>query len=130
MDENGEDLEKISKTFEGARSGLVVPEYVEIDSISELNANKEKFDGDIVGNDTGAGIMKTTNKAIEEYGLDFDLKASSGPVMTATLKSAIDENEWVLVTGWKPHWKFARWDLQFLEDPKKPYGEVEYSWAG
>jgi len=129
MEEYGEDLEKISKTFEGARIGLVVPEYVEIDSISALNAHKEKFNGDIVGIDTGAGIMKTTNKAIEEYGLDFDLKASSGPVMTATLKGAIEEKQWVVVTGWKPHWKFARWDLKFLEDPKQIYGEVENTWA-
>lgn len=129
MDEYGEDLEKISKTFEGARIGLVVPEYVEIDSITELNAHKEKFNGDIVGIDTGAGIMKTTNQAIEEYDLDFDLKASSGPVMTATLKGAIEENRWVVVTGWKPHWKFARWDLKFLEDPQKLYGEVENTWA-
>ncbi|MDZ7795063.1 MAG: glycine betaine ABC transporter substrate-binding protein [Spirochaetia bacterium] len=129
MEEYGEDLEKISQTFQGARIGLVVPEYVDIDSIAELNANKEKFDGDIIGIDTGAGIMKTTNTAIEEYGLDFDLKASSGPVMTATLKGAIEENKWVVVTGWKPHWKFARWDLKFLEDPKKIYGEVENTWA-
>ena len=129
MEEYGEDLEKISETFEGARIGLVVPEYVEIDSITELNAHKEKFNGDIVGIDTGAGIMKTTNKAVEEYDLDLDLKASSGPVMTATLKGAIEENRWVVVTGWKPHWKFARWDLKFLEDPKKLYGEVENTWA-
>ena len=129
MEEYGEDLEKISQTFQGARIGLVVPEYVEIDSIAELNANKEKFDGDIVGIDTGAGIMKTTNTAIEEYGLDLDLKASSGPVMTATLKGAIEEKKWVVVTGWKPHWKFARWDLKFLEDPKQIYGEVENTWA-
>jgi len=129
MEEYGEDLEKISETFEGARIGLVVPEYVEIDSITELNTHKDKFNGDIVGIDTGAGIMKTTNQAIEDYGLDLDLKASSGPVMTATLKGAIEENEWVVVTGWKPHWKFARWDLKFLEDPKKIYGEVENTWA-
>ena len=129
VEEYGEDLEKISETFEGARIGLVVPEYVEIDSITELNTHKDKFNGDIVGIDTGAGIMKTTNQAIEDYGLDLDLKASSGPVMTATLKGAIEENEWVVVTGWKPHWKFARWDLKFLEDPKKIYGEVENTWA-
>jgi glycine betaine/proline transport system substrate-binding protein len=129
MDEYGENLVKISTTFEGARIGLVVPSYVTIDSITELNDHKQKFDEQIVGIDTGAGIMKTTNKAIEEYGLDLELKASSGPVMTAALKEAIDKDEWVVVTGWKPHWKFARWDLKFLDDPQKLYGEIENTYA-
>lgn len=31
----------------------------------------------------------------------------------------------MVVTGWEPHWKFARWDLKFLEDPKKVFGAVE-----
>ncbi|HCF51239.1 MAG TPA: glycine/betaine ABC transporter, partial [Syntrophomonas sp.] len=45
--------------------------------------------------------------------------------MAAALKQAIDNQEWVVVTGWTPHWKFARWDLKFLEDPKEIYGEAE-----
>lgn len=129
MDTYTEEIEKISTTYEGARIGLVVPEYVDIDSIEQLNDHKERFNSDIVGIDTGAGIMGTTETVVEEYGLDFNLMASSGPVMTATLKSAIDEGEWIVVTGWKPHWKFARWDLKFLEDPKVIYGEAENTWA-
>ncbi|EOD01188.1 glycine betaine ABC transporter substrate-binding protein [Caldisalinibacter kiritimatiensis] len=120
-----DDLVDLGYNFEGARIGLVVPEYVEINSIEELNSVKDKFNGEIIGIDSGAGIMNATNKAIEEYGLDYDLLAGSGPVMTASLKDAIDNNENIIVTGWKPHWKFARYDLKFLDDPKKVYGEVE-----
>lgn len=129
VDKFKDQLEIISPTFKDARIGLVVPKYVTIDSISELNAHKEKFELGIVGIDTGAGIMKKTEEAIQAYNLDMGLKASSGPVMTAILKRAIDKNEWVVVTGWKPHWKFARWELKFLEDPKKSYGEVETVYA-
>ncbi|WP_221039426.1 glycine betaine ABC transporter substrate-binding protein [Gelria sp. Kuro-4] len=73
----------------------------------------------------GAGIMKATAKAIQDYGLKLKLVEGSEPAMTAALKKAIDNKEWIVVTGWAPHWKFARWDLKFLEDPKKDYGEVE-----
>ena len=69
--------------------------------------------------------MSTTETAIEEYGLDMELVASSGPAMTAALQGAIDKGEWIVVTGWAPHWKFARYDLKFLEDPKSVYGEAE-----
>jgi glycine betaine/proline transport system substrate-binding protein len=110
-----DDIVDLGTVYEGTRSGLVVPTYVDIDSISQLNSVRDQFDGEITGIDAGAGIMKTTNNVIEEYNLDFDLIQSSGPAMTSALQRAIDNEEWIVVTGWKPHWKFGRWDLKFLE---------------
>lgn len=86
---------------------------------------RDKFDGKIIGIDPGAGIMTASGNAIQEYGLDYELMEGSGATMTAALKQAIDNKEWVAVTGWTPHWMFARWDLKFLEDPKGVYGEAE-----
>jgi glycine betaine/proline transport system substrate-binding protein len=120
VDKFKDEVVDLGHVFEGTQSGLVVPAYVTIDNISELNDAKDKFGGKIVGIDAGAGIMKTTEQLIDLYELDYKLLASSGPAMTAALKDAIDNNEWIVVTGWKPHWKFARWDLKFLEqDPDK-----------
>ena len=111
----------------GAGIGLVVPTYVTIDSIADLNAHADKFDGKIIGIDPGAGIMSKTEKAIEAYGLnEMELMDSSGAMMTATLGNKIKNKEWVVVTGWTPHWKFARWDLKYLDDPKGIYGGSEY----
>lgn len=109
-----------------AKIGLVVPEYVDIDSIAELNSVKDKFNGKLTGIDPGAGIMKASEKAIEDYGLDYELVQSSEVAMLATLEKAYRNEEWIAVTGWSPHWKFAKYDLKYLEDPKGSYGEAEY----
>lgn len=112
--------------YEGAKLGLVVPNYVTINSIEELNANADKFSGRIVGIDAGAGIMKAAAEAITDYNMsDMELKQSSDAAMTAELKSAYEKGEWVVVTGWAPHWMFGAFDLKFLEDPNLSFGGEE-----
>lgn len=134
MTQYGDKLEVLGDVFQNARIGLVVPSYVKISSIEELNQFKKEFGGAIVGIDAGAGIMKTTEKAIDAYQLDYKLMTSSGPAMTASLKKAIDDKEYVVVTGWTPHWMFDRFDLKVLEDSKKVYGDAEkiqtVAWKG
>lgn len=125
MDKYQGKLEKLGVNFENAKIGLVVPSYMNISSIEELNGIKDELGGKIVGIDAGAGIMKATNKAIKEYNLNYELLEGSGATMTAMLKKAEDKKEPIVVTGWKPHWKFATWDLKFLDDPKKVFGEAE-----
>ncbi len=45
--------------------------------------------------------------------------------MTTALSKAIDNKEEIIVTGWSPHWKFASYDLKYLEDPKGVFGGEE-----
>lgn len=125
MDKVGDKVEDLGPSMEGAKIGLVVPQYVQIDSIEDMNAQKGKFKGQIIGIDSGAGIMKASNQVLADYGLDFELVEGSEGTMIMSLKEAIDREEWIVVTGWTPHWKFARWDLKYLDDPKKVYGEAE-----
>lgn len=125
----GNGWEVLEPWYEGTYLGLVVPEYVEIDSITELNANKDKYivngEPSIVGIDGGASLMRMTEEAIKSYDLDLRLIESSGPAMTATLKQSIEEKKPVVVTLWSPHWAFADFDLKYLEDPEGIYGEKE-----
>lgn len=120
-----DDVVLVRENYEGARIGLVVPAYVDIDSIEELNENSEAFGGQIVGIDAGAGIMGATRDAIEVYDLDLSLLESSDATMAAELRTSIENEEWIVVTGWTPHWKFAEFDLKFLEDPENVYGDEE-----
>lgn len=125
MEEYGDDIIDLGVINGNARIGLVVPEYVEVDTIEELRDNPEMFNGEIIGIDAGAGIMSATERAIEEYNMDLNLIMSSEAAMTAALSKAIADNEPVVVTGWTPHWKFADFDLKFLEDSLGVYGETE-----
>jgi glycine betaine/proline transport system substrate-binding protein len=45
--------------------------------------------------------------------------------MTVALGEAIENEEAIVVTGWNPHWKFAKYDLKYLEDPKEVFGSAE-----
>lgn len=83
------------------------------------------FGGKIVGIEPGAGVMQCTENAIETYGLDLTLQDSSSFAMAAALKTAIENEEWIAVTGWTPHWKFAVYDLKYLDDPEGVFGEAE-----
>jgi glycine betaine/proline transport system substrate-binding protein len=123
----GEKVENLGPNLDGAGIGLVVPTYVTIDSINEMNAVADKFGNKIIGIDPGAGLMSKTEKAMEEYKLDeFQLMEGTGAIMTAVLKDNIKNKDWVVVTGWTPHWKFAKWDLKYLEDPKGIFGGAEH----
>lgn len=125
MEEYGDRLVDLGASFEGARIGLVVPEYVDYHTIPDLAENAEPFENAITGIDSGAGIMEATRRAINAYNIDVQLLPSSGAAMTASLKDAVQADRPIVVTGWKPHWMFARWELRFLEDPKNIYGQEE-----
>src|SRR5699024_5374922 len=103
-----------------------VPEYMDdIDSIEDLNDNKDKFDGEITGFEPGAGTMEVTNEVVDEYDLDLELVQSSEAAMISSIQEAYKNEEPIVAPLWKPHRVFSEMDLKFLDDPKKIYGDVE-----
>lgn len=96
------------------------------DNGSSTSSVGEAVDYKITGIDPGAGIMEATERAIEDYDLDkWSVTSGSGAAMTAALQKAYDNEEPIIVTGWSPHWKFAKFDLKYLEDPEGSYGGAE-----
>ncbi|PLR76277.1 glycine/betaine ABC transporter substrate-binding protein [Bacillus sp. V3-13] len=85
-----------------------------------------QVDYQITGIDPGSGLMKATEKAMEDYNLqDWTLREGSSAAMTAELKKAYENEEPIIITGWTPHWMFQKYDLKYLDDPKGSYGEGE-----
>lgn len=117
----GDKLVKLGESFSNGTTGIVVPSYVTINSIAEMNDHIDEFEGEIIGIGSGAGIHANTLKAIDAYGLDFEQITSSGPAMVASLDKAIANNEWIAITGWKPHFMWANFDIKYLDDPKNIY---------
>ncbi|TDX32918.1 glycine betaine/proline transport system substrate-binding protein [Modicisalibacter xianhensis] len=115
--------------YEGAGMGLVVPSYVEVESIADLAEQGETFDyqGEptIVGIDPGSSISSLTEEAIEAYGLPMRQLSSSEVAMMAALDDAYQRQEPMVVTLWSPHWAFAEYDLKYLDDSKNIYGDEE-----
>ncbi len=121
----GDQIENLGANLEGTKLGLVVPADSDMSSITDLNDHAEALDGTITGIDPGAGLMALTEEVIDAYDLELDLQSGSGATMTAALQTAISNGEPIVVTGWTPHWMFARWDLKYLEDPQNVYGGAE-----
>jgi glycine betaine/proline transport system substrate-binding protein len=129
MDKRGDQVVSLGILYDHARLGWIVPEYMDVESISDLKSEEmaEKLDGTITGIDPGAGLTRKSKNAIEDYGLGnmYNLQTSSGAGMTAALDRAVKREEPIVVTGWSPHWKFGAYDLKYLEDPKNSLGSFE-----
>ncbi len=124
-DSYGVDVVDLGPNLEDARIGWVVPAYTPINSITELNDFSNELGGRVVGIDPGAGLMQASEQAIEHYGINLRLVEGSGAAMAAALSSAIRNNEHIVVAGWTPHWKFASFDLKYLDDPDGIFGDAE-----
>jgi glycine betaine/proline transport system substrate-binding protein len=121
------DVVDLGTWYEGeANLGIAVPEYVEAQSIADLDEYSDEFGGRIVGIEAGSGIMRiTAEEAIPAYDLDYELVDSSTPAMLTELQTAVENEEPIAVTAWQPHWMFTAYPLRYLEDPEGAMGEAE-----
>jgi len=115
---NYQRLEKVSVVSHGLYQGLVVPAYVPIKSIEELNTIKDQVGGKIIGIEAGSGIMRQTADAIKQYNLQYTLINGSTAAMTAQLQSSIERKDPIVTMLWQPSWMDMKYEGRYLEDPK------------
>ena len=120
----GDQVVDLGENLEGAKIGLVVPEYMDVNSIADL---KDEANKTITGIEPGAGVVGAAEQSLEDYSnlSDWNVETSSSGAMTVALKQAIANQEDIVITGWSPHWMFATYDLKYLEDPENSCGEAE-----
>lgn len=124
--EYGDQMIDLGPNLEGAKIGMVVPEYMDVNSIEDLT---DEAGQTVTGIEPGAGVVAASERAVEEYDNlvenGWEVETSSSGAMATALGQAIENEEEIVVTGWSPHWKFMKYDLKYLEDPQGVYGEAE-----
>lgn len=120
--------------YEDASLGWAVPNYIPKDvlnSVEDMDKEevKEKCKGRIVGIDPGSGLMQHSALMMKKYPQleGWKLVEGSDAAMVAELKRSMQRKEWIVVTLWRPHHAFARFDIRYIDEPKKILGYEERS---
>lgn len=114
-------IERIGITYPDARTGFVVPAYSNLQTITDLR----NYPNPIIGIDEGAGVMQKARQAIDKYKLPAELLNRTEDEMIRHLEDSIKRRKEIVITGWEPHWIFARYEVKFLEDPDAVFGRRE-----
>lgn len=128
MEEYGDSIEDLGAYYDNAKLTIAVPSYTDIDSIEDLKGNADRFDGRIIGIEPGAGLTaQTQDTMMPAYELEgeYTLETSSTAAMLTVLGEAIENQEDVVVTLWRPFWANDAYDVKDLEDPLGAMGEPE-----
>ncbi|GHA93559.1 ABC transporter substrate-binding protein [Modicisalibacter luteus] len=127
--EESGDIIRLANNVDGAQMTLAVPEYVYesgIQSFADLDANRERFNGEIYGFGAGSAASEILNKAIDNdtWGLgDWSIVDTSTVGMLSAAEDAISRQEPIVWVGWTPHWMNLELPMRYLDDPKNLFGE-------
>lgn len=127
-DQYSDDLEDLGTYYDDAALYLAVPEYSDAKSIEDLSGRGEEFGGKIIGIEAGSGLMEATkNDVIPAYGLgeEYELVQSSTTAMLTELRKAVDAEQEIVVTLWRPFWANQSFPVRQLDDPEGAFGESE-----
>ena len=118
------DVDMLGPNLRGAKTGLVVPDYMAANSIADLSNQADKT---ITGIEPGAGEMASAQKTLDSYDnlKGWQLQGSSSGAMAIALDKAYKAKKDIVVTGWSPHWMFSKYHLKYLADPKETMGKGE-----
>ncbi|GHU38498.1 glycine/betaine ABC transporter permease [Bacilli bacterium] len=118
------DLTVVGTSLSDVKTGLVVPDYMSAQSISDLTTEANQV---ITGIEPGASMMIATENTIKAYPnlAGWQLQTSSSGAMVSALEKAYKNKEEIVMTGWSPHWMFSKYQLHYLEDPKATMGGKE-----
>ena len=125
----GDQYELGSAIFTDAPVGWVVPKYVEIDSIADLQGNEDLVGGKLVGFEPGSGMMLVSEEVVDGYDLNIEILSGTMASMMAEVDYAIKQQQPILFLGWRPHTMMVKYDVKVLDDPKGYWEKDSELWG-
>ncbi|WP_373894182.1 glycine betaine ABC transporter substrate-binding protein [Virgibacillus natechei] len=115
LEKYSDSIESIAVSYDGANSGMVVPEYMEdINDVKDLKGNEDIVNNEMIAIGEGDPAMQDMEKVIDFYDLDIEMINSSEAAMLAAAEGEMEEENPVLFYGWRPHSMFDKFDLKIL----------------
>jgi len=111
---------KYVANMSGAKYTLAAPAYVfdaGLKDFADIAKYADKLDNKIYGIEPGNDGNLIIRKMIDEnkFGLgDFELIATSEPIMLSEVKMLSQEKKWVVFLGWSPHYMNELIDMKYL----------------
>ncbi|TDC67465.1 glycine betaine ABC transporter substrate-binding protein [Actinomadura sp. GC306] len=124
----GDKLEKVSAWYDSAPLTITVPAYSPLKSLEDLKGKGDQYDGKIIGIEKSSGLYRVSkNDMLPAYDLkdEYTITTSSSVAMLTELDKAINAKEDIIVTLWRPHWAYSKYELRDLEDPKGAMGKPD-----
>ena len=127
LDEVAGDVEHLGPWFLGeTRQGMAVPDYMDIESIDQLDRTDADF---IFGIEPSSAMMREVvggeaGGVIPAYGLEQKLVQAPTAGMLHEVERRYDAREEFAFLAWSPHWMNLRFDIRYLKDPKDAMGET------
>jgi glycine betaine/proline transport system substrate-binding protein len=114
--------------LDGTLYAAAVPTYVYeagVTSLADLDAHADRFGREYYGIEPGNDGNEIMRRAIEAdtYGLsDWQLVESSEQGMLQMVERATQRGEWIVFSGWQPHWMNSAFEMSYLDDPEDIWG--------
>ena len=129
-------VERLTPLYDDARFFWVVPDYVPEDQVSAIAdladpAVAERMNKTIATLAPSTGLTIGAERMMEEYGLDdagYELVPGSAEDWVASLRTATQNEEWVVLPLWQPQWLNADFAVRRLDDTRNVYGADDTTW--
>ncbi len=119
-------LDLLGTNLAGSRSGLLVPDYVDVGTIGVLRHKSAQFGDVIYAAGEKADICRQVREAESEYKLGMKVKYVETAELTKIIYKALEDKTWIAFTGWIPEPLFIQSSLKFLSDPKDCFGGEQF----